>query len=101
MEVLERISLFRDAFRRTASKFCILDARDIVLKYILTDARNALQLFAITHVRYRMPHGKNKENKAYRRLIFLNLQPNGFPDQRARAESNVRPYQADKYLYSP
>ena len=26
-----------------------------------------------------MPHGKNKENKAYSRLIFLNLQFNGIP----------------------
>ena len=43
---------------------------------MLTDARNALLLLAVTHVRYGMPHDKNKETKAYSRLIFLNLQPN-------------------------
>ena len=44
---------------------------------MLTDARIALLLLAVTHVRYGMPHGKNKENKACSRLIFLNLQTNG------------------------
>ena len=44
---------------------------------MLVDARNALLLLALTHVRYDIPHSKNKENKAYSRLIFLNLQPNG------------------------
>ena len=60
-------------------KFCVLHSGDIVSTYILTDARNALLLLAVTHVRYAMPHGKNKENKAYSRLIFLSLQPNGIP----------------------
>ena len=46
---------------------------------MLTDARNALLLLAVTHVRYAMPHGKNKENRAYSRLIFLSLEPNGIP----------------------
>ena len=46
---------------------------------MLTDARNALLLLAVTHVRYGMPDGKNKENRAYSRLIFLSLQPNGIP----------------------
>ena len=46
---------------------------------MLTDARNALLLFAVTPVHYGMPHGTKKENKAYSRLIFLNLQPNGIP----------------------
>ena len=46
---------------------------------MLTDARIALLLLAVTHVRYDMPHDKNKDNKAYSRLIFLNLQPNGIP----------------------
>ena len=45
----------------------------------MTDARNALLLLAVTHVRYDMSHGKNKENKAYSRLLFFNLQPNGIP----------------------
>jgi len=69
----------RDAFWRAAAKFCVLQIGDIVSIYIFTDARNALLLLAVTHVRYGMPHDKNKENKAYSRLIFLNLQPNGIP----------------------
>ena len=79
MAVLERTSFSRDAFWRAAPKFYVLYSGDIVSTYILTDARNALLLLAVTHVRYGMPHGKNKENKAYSRLIFLNLQPNGIP----------------------
>ena len=73
MAVLERISLSRDAFHRTASKFCVLDAGDIVSKYILTDARNALRFLAVTHICYNMPHGEINEYKAGSRCIFLNL----------------------------
>ena len=76
MEVLKRISLSRDAFCRTALKFCVLDAGDIVSTYILTDATNALWFLAVTHVSYSMPHGENKEYKAYKRWIFLNLRRN-------------------------
>ena len=79
MAILERTSFSCDAFWRAAPKFCVLHSGDIVSTYILTDARNALLLLAVTHVCYAMPHGKNKENKAYSRLIFLNLQPNGIP----------------------
>ena len=79
MAVLERISFSRDRLWRATPKFYVLHSGDIVSTYILTDARNALLLLAVTHVRYGMPHGKNKENKAYSRLIFLNLQPNGIP----------------------
>ena len=67
------------AFCLTTPKFLVLYSGDIISTYILTDARNALLLSAATHVRYGMPHGKNKENKAYSRLIFLNLEPNGIP----------------------
>ena len=77
MVVLERISLSRDAFLRNALKFCVLDTGDIVSTYILTDARNALSFLAVTHISYSMPHGENKENKAYSRWIFLNLRSNG------------------------
>ena len=77
MAVLERISLSRDAFLRNALKFCVLDTGCIVSTYILTDARNALWFLAVTHISYTMPHGENKENKAYSRWIFLNLRPNG------------------------
>ena len=77
MAVLERISFSRDGLWRATTKFYVLHSGDIVSTYILTDARNALLLLAVTHVRYGMPHGKNKENKAYSRLIFFNLQPNG------------------------
>ena len=77
MAVLERISLSRDAFLRNALKFCVLDTGDIVSTYILTDARNALWFLAVTHISYSMPHGENKEYKAYSRWIFLNLRPNG------------------------
>ena len=79
MAVLERISFSRDAFWRAARKLYVLHSGDIVSTYILIDAWNALLLLAVTHVRYGMPHGKNKENKAYSRLIFLNLQPNWIP----------------------
>ena len=48
-------------------------------KILCPYARNALLLLAVTHIRYGMPHGKNKENKACSRLIFFNLQPNGIP----------------------
>ena len=79
MAVLERISFVGDAFLRAAPKFCVLHSGDIVSTYILIDARNALLLLGVTHVCYGMPHDKNKENKAYSRLIFLHLQPNGIP----------------------
>ena len=77
MAVLQRISLSRDAFLRNALKFFVLDTRDIVSTYILTDTRNALWFLAVTHKSYSMPHGENKEYKAYSRWIFLNLRPNG------------------------
>ena len=77
MAVLERTSFSRDAFCLSAPKFCVLDRGDIVSTYILTDARNALSFLAVTHISYSMPHGENKENKAYSRWIFLNLRPNG------------------------
>ena len=77
MAVLERTSFSCDAFCLTALKFCVLDSGDIVSTYILTDARNALPFFAITHISYSMSHGENKENKACNRWIFLNLGPNG------------------------
>ena len=77
MAVLERISLSRDAFFRNALKFCVVDTGGIVSTYILTDARNALWFLAVTHISYSMPHGENKEYKAYSRWIFLNLRPNG------------------------
>ena len=77
MAVLERTSFSRDAFCLTAPKFCVLDSGDIVSTYILIDARNALWFLAVTHISYNMPHGKNKEYKAYSRWIFLNLLPNG------------------------
>ena len=79
MAVLERISFSRDTFWHAVPKFNVLHSGDIVSRYILTDARNALLLLAVTHVRYGMPDGKNKENRAYSRLIFLSLQPNGIP----------------------
>ena len=71
MAVLERISFSRDAFWRAARKLYVLHSGDIVSTYILTDARNALLLLAVTHIRDGMPHDKNKENKAYSRLAFL------------------------------
>ena len=69
----------RHAFWCAAPKFCVLYSGDIISTYILTDAWNALRLLAVTHVNYGIRHDKNKENQAYRRLIFLNLQPNGIP----------------------
>ena len=77
MAVLERTSFSCDAFCLTAPKFCVLDSGDIVSTYIFTDARNALSFLAVTHISYNMPHGENKENKAYSPWIFLNLWPNG------------------------
>src|SRR6266566_2551701 len=77
MALLQRISLSREAFLWNAMKFCVLDTRDIFYTYILTDARNTLWFLALTHISYSMPHGENKEYKAYSRWIFLNLQPNG------------------------
>ena len=79
MAVIESTSFSRDAFCLTTPKFLLLYSGDIVSTYILTDARNALLLLVVTHVRYSMQHDKNKENKAYSCLIFLNLQPNGIP----------------------
>ena len=76
MAVLEKISLSHEAFLRNALKFCVLDTGGIVSTYILTDARNALWFLAVTHISYSMPHGENKEYKAYSRWIFLNLRPN-------------------------
>ena len=52
---------------------------NIVSTYILTDARNALLFLVVTHVRYDVSHDKNKDNKDYNRLIFLNIQPNEIP----------------------
>src|SRR5213083_2883498 len=77
MALLQRISLSRDAFLRNAMKFCVLDTGDIFSTYILYDARNALWFLAVTHISYSMPHGENKEYKAYSRWIFFNLRPNG------------------------
>src|SRR5216117_1649244 len=77
MALLQRISLSRDAFLRNAMKFCVLDTGDIFSTYILTDARYALWFLAITHISYSMPHGENKEYKAYTHWIFFNLWPNG------------------------
>ena len=77
MAVLERISLYRDAFRRNALKFCVPYTEDIVSTYILTDARNVIWFLAVTHISCSMPQGENKEYKAYSRWIFLNLWPNG------------------------
>ena len=71
MAGLERTSFTRDAFWLTAPKFCVLHGGDIVSTFVLIDARNALLLLAITHVHYGMPHGKNKENKAYIVAIFI------------------------------
>ena len=77
MAVLERISLSHDAFLHNALKFFVLNTGGIVSIYILTDARNALWFLAVTHISYSMPHGENKEYKAYSRWIFFNLRPNG------------------------
>src|SRR5213083_1191653 len=77
MALLQRISLSHDAFLRNAMKFCVLDTGGIFSTYILTDARNALWFLAVTHISYSMPHGENKEYKAYSRWIFFNLRPNG------------------------
>ena len=60
-----------------APSFRVPHSEDTVSTYILADARNVHLVLVVTHVRYGMPHYKNKENKAYIRLIFLNLQPNG------------------------
>ena len=79
MAVLERISFSPDAFWRAAPKLYVLHRGDIVSTSILTDARNALLLLAVTHVCYNLSHDKNKENNAYSRPLFLNLQPNGIP----------------------
>ena len=76
MAVLERTSFSRDAFWRAAPKFCVLHSGDIVSTYVLIDARNALLLLVVAHVRNGMPHGENNENKDYSRCIFLNLKPN-------------------------
>jgi hypothetical protein len=77
MAVPERTSFSREDFCLTAPKFCVLDSGDIVSTYILTNARNALSVLAVTDKSYSMSHGENKENKAYSRWIFLNLRPNG------------------------
>ena len=79
MAVVEIISFSHDVFWRAAPKSDVLHSGDIVSIYILINARNALLLLVVTHVRYGMPHGKNKENKPYSLLIFLNLQTNGIP----------------------
>ena len=79
MAVLERISFSREALWRAGRKLYVLHGGDIVSTYILTDARNALLLLAVTHVRYGMPHGKNKENKAYICLIFFKYNQMGSP----------------------
>ena len=77
MAVLERILVSRDVFLCNALKLCVLNTGDIVCTYILTDARNALWFVAVRHISYSMPRGENKEYKAYRRWIYLNLRPNG------------------------
>ena len=79
MAILERTSFVGDAFWRATPNIFVLHSGDIVSTYILTDAKNALLLLVVTHVRYDMPHGKNKEKKSNSRLIFLNLQPNAIP----------------------
>ena len=77
-------------------KFCVHGSGDIVSTYILTDARNALLFLAVTHISYSMPHGENKENKAYNRWIFLKFTAKwDCPDDGAFAESCVCPYQGD------
>ena len=77
MAVLERISVSRDAFLCNALTLCVLNTGDIVCTYISTDARNALWFMAVRHISYTKPRGENKEYKAYRLWIYLNLQPNG------------------------
>ena len=77
MVVLERILLSRDTFLRNALKFSVPNTGVIVSTYILTNARTALWFLVVTHISYSMPHGENKEYKAYSRWIFLNLRPNG------------------------
>ena len=52
---------------------------EILFPHILIDAKSALLLLVVTHVRHGMPHDNNKENKVHGRLIFLNLQQNGIP----------------------
>ena len=77
MAVLERISVSRDAFLCNALTLCVLNTGDIVCTYISTDARNALWFMAVRHISYTKPRGENKEYKAYRLWIYLNLRPNG------------------------
>ena len=77
MAVLEIISVSRDAFLCNALTLCVLNTGDIVCTYISTDARNALWFMAVRHISYTMPRGENKEYKAYRLWIYLNLRPNG------------------------
>src|SRR6187401_2144718 len=77
MAVLERISLSPDAFLCNALTLCVLNIGDIVCTYISTDARNGLWFMAVRHISYTMPRDENKEYKAYRLWIYLNLQPNG------------------------
>ena len=77
MAVLERILVSRDAFLCNALTLCVLNTGDIVCTYISTDARNALWFMAVRHISYTKPRGENKEYKAYRLWIYLNLRPNG------------------------
>ena len=63
MAILERTSFSCDAFWRAAPKIRVLNSGDIVSTYVLIDARNALLLLVVAHVRYGKPHSENKENK--------------------------------------
>ena len=95
MAVLVTTSFSHDAFWSATPKFSVPHSGDIVSTYILTDARNVLLLLTVTHIRYSMSHGENKENKAYSRLIFLNLQPNGIPRIINHVQNANCPYQAE------
>ena len=53
--------------------------KNFIFSWRATPKFCVLLLLAVTHVNYGMPHGENKENKAYSRCIFLNLQPNEMP----------------------
>ena len=64
-------------FSLQCPKICVLNTGDIVCTYISTDARNALWFMAVRHISYTKPRGENKEYKAYRLWIYLNLRPNG------------------------
>ena len=76
-----------------APSFRVLHSGDTVSTYILADARNVHLVLVVTHVRYGMPHGKNKENKAYSHIIFLEFTTKwDSTDQRACVECQVCTY---------